>query len=151
MGNMRWLVIGVGAAALVGMFVLLRPDADPSPTGGSSPTPEITSTAIPEASPTGETPGPTATPSPGLDAFEIEVEEGRVEGPEQITVALGDRVAIEVESDVADHVHVHTYDVLRDIPAGRTVTISFKATIPGVFEIELEDAGVLLTRLEVTA
>jgi len=73
-----------------------------------------------------------------------------VTGPEQITVALGDRVVFEVESDVSDHVHVHTYDVLRDVPAGRKVNVSFEATIPGVFEIELEDAGLLLARLEVT-
>ena len=98
---------------------------------------------------TGETPEPTSTPS--LDAVEIEVEEGRVVGPGQVTVATGDRVAIEVESDVADHVHIHGYDVVREIAAGQKVTISFRATIPGVFEIELEDAGVLLTRLEVTA
>ena len=149
MGGKRLFFVAAGVAILVGLFVLLRPDADPSPTGTSSPTPAGTSSALPGDSPTAETPEPTATPS--LDAVEIEVEEGRVEGPEQITVALGDRVAIEVESDVADHVHVHTYDVLRDIPANRKVVISFKATIQGVFEIELEDAGVLLTRLEVTA
>ena len=148
MRNTRWLLIGLGAAVLVGLFILLRPDADSSPTGRSSPTPEATSTATPEATPTDQTPEPTASPTPA--AFEIEIEEGRVDGPQQIAVALGDRVAIEVESDVADHVHVHGYDVLRDIPADRTVTVSFKATIPGVFEIELEDAGLLLTRLEVT-
>jgi hypothetical protein len=145
----RGLLIGLGAAILIGLFLLLRPQADPAPTGANSPTPQITSTGTPGDSPPAETAEPTATPS--LDAVEIEVEEGRVEGPEQITVALDDRVAIEVESDVADHVHVHGYDLFRDIPADRKVTISFRAIIPGVFEIELEDAGVLLTRLEVTA
>ena len=142
----RWLLLAVAAAALVALFVLLRPDGDPAPTG--TPTPEATATGTSDPTPTDTTPEPTATPSP--DAVEIEVEEGRVEGPDRITAALGDRVVFEVESDVADHVHVHTYDVLRDIPAGRKVTVSFEATIPGVFEIELEDAGLLLTRLEVT-
>jgi hypothetical protein len=148
MGSRRLVLITAGVAVLIGLFVLLRPDGDPSPTGTTSPSPEITSTAIPDVTPTGESPVPTSTP--GQDAVEIEVEEGRVEGPDRITAALGDRVVFEVESDVADHVHVHTYDVLRDIPAGRKVTVSFEATIPGVFEIELEDAGLLLTRLEVT-
>lgn len=143
----RWLVIGLGAAALVGLFLLLRPDDDP--TSATSPTPPVTASPDTVPTTTGGTPEPTSTP--GLDAVEIEVEEGRVEGPDQITVATGDRVVMEVETDVADHVHVHGYDVLRDLPANQKVTISFRATIPGVFEIELEDTGVLLTRLEVTA
>lgn len=142
----RWLLIAAGAVALVGLFLLLRPDGDPTPQGtpGATASPDT-----PVATPSGPTVEPTTTPS--LDAVEIEVEEGRVEGPDQITVATGDRVAIEVESDVADHVHVHGYDLFRDVPADRKVTIAFRATIPGVFEIELEDAGLLLTRLEVTA
>lgn len=144
----RWLLITLGAAALVGLFLLLRPDADPEPTTSATPSPEVTTTVTPEPTSTGDSPEPTSSPT--QDAIEIEVEEGRVKGPGQITVALGERVAIEVESDVADHVHVHTYDVFRDIPADRKVVITFKATIPGVHEIELEDAGLLLTRLEVT-
>ena len=141
-------MIGFGAAALVGLFFLLRPDGEP--TSSSSPTaPATASPESPDSTATDGTPQPTSTPS--SDAVEIEVEEGRVEGPPQITVAAGDHVAIELESDVADHVHVHGYDVFRDVPADRKVTISFRATIPGLFDIELEDAGVLLTRLEVTA
>ena len=144
----RWLLIGLGAAVLVGLFLLLRPGDEPEPVGKATPSPDISATATPEPTVTGDSPESTSSPTP--DAIELEVEEGRVKGPGQITVALGERVAIEVESDVADHVHVHTYDILRDIPAGQKVTIAFKASIPGVFEIELEDAGLLLTRLEVT-
>jgi hypothetical protein len=59
-------------------------------------------------------------------------------------------VALEVEADVADHVHVHGYDILRDTEPGQKIRVSFRADIPGVFEIELEDAGLLLTMLEVT-
>jgi hypothetical protein len=56
---------------------------------------------------------------------------------------------ITVKSDVADHVHVHGYDVLRDVAAGGTARFDFKADIPGVFEIELEEAGVEVARLRV--
>lgn len=45
--------------------------------------------------------------------------------------------------------HVHGYDISRPLPAGETVPVSFKATIPGIFEIELEGSHVLLARLEV--
>ena len=145
----RLLVIGLGLAALVGLFLFLRPGSDPEPPATSSPTPTVMSTGSPEPTSTGDDVEPSSTTS--LDAVEFEVEEGRVEGPGQITVVTGERVSFEVESDIADSVHIHGYDILRGLPADRKVAISFEATIPGVFEVELEDAGVLLTRLAVTA
>ena len=134
------------AVILVLLFLLLRPEdvEEPVPTGTSTPSPEVTATL----EDTGGTPEPTSTPS--LDAVEIEVEEGRVEGPARITVAQGDRVAIEVKADVADEVHVHGYDVFADLSPDEEVLVEFRATIPGIFEIELEDAGLLLAQLEVT-
>lgn len=148
MGN-RWLLAGLGAAVLIGLFFLLRPGDQPTPTATVTPTPEVTVTETPEATPTGETPEPTSTPS--LDAVEIEIEEGRVEGPGRITVAQGDRVAIEVKADVSDEVHVHGYDVFANVSPDEEVVVEFRATIPGIFEVELEGAGLLLTQLEVTA
>jgi hypothetical protein len=58
------------------------------------------------------------------------------------TVDKGDRVVLVVTSDVGDHVHVHGYDIMRDIAAGGTARIRFRATLPGRFEVELEDRGV---------
>ena len=66
------------------------------------------------------------------------------------TVAKGDRVALVVTSDVADEVHVHGYDVSRDIAAGGTVRIRFKVTLPGRFEVELEERGVPIAELTVS-
>ena len=140
----RWLIVAAGAVILVALFVVLRPDA-PEPTGTA---PSATVIEVPDATPTAGQPTPTPTGS--LDAVEIEVEDGRVEGPQRITAALGKRVAIEVESDVADEVHVHGYDLTADVRPGSEVVLTFRATIPGVFEIELERSGILLSQLEVT-
>ena len=49
--------------------------------------------------------------------------------------------------DVADHVHLHGYDMLRDVAPGRPAQISFRATIPGRFEVELEDRGLQILDL----
>lgn len=65
------------------------------------------------------------------------------------SVDKGDRVAIVVKSDVADEVHLHGYDISRDVAAGGTVRIAFRATIPGRFEIELEERGVQIADLTV--
>ena len=61
----------------------------------------------------------------------------------------GDRVVVLVTSDVADHVHVHGYDLMRDVAPGAPARIAFPATIPGRFEIELEDRGVQIAELTV--
>jgi hypothetical protein len=60
---------------------------------------------------------------------------------------LGARVTLKVTSDVADEVHVHGYDRFADLKPKRTTTLSFKATSPGLYEVEAEDAGTLLAQL----
>ena len=145
---------------LVGLFLLLRPSDEPEPTATPSPTVTGTpATPSPTATPT---PEPTATETPtGQDALEveIEVEEGRVDvevedrrlpSPATIEVTQGQRVSLRVEADVTDEVHVHVYDLLADLTPGRRATITFRATIPGVIEVELEQAGMLLAQLEVS-
>jgi hypothetical protein len=44
---------------------------------------------------------------------EITVTDGEVSGPERVEIEQGQEVALVVESDVADEVHVHGYDLLR--------------------------------------
>jgi hypothetical protein len=65
------------------------------------------------------------------------------------TVAAGERVTIVVAADEADEVHVHGYDLASDVAPGSPASISFIADIPGAFEVELEDSGLLLFELEV--
>jgi hypothetical protein len=65
------------------------------------------------------------------------------------TVDKGDRVVLVVKSDVADEIHLHGYDVSRDVEAGGTVRLPFKATIPGRFEVELEARGVQIADITV--
>lgn len=59
-------------------------------------------------------------------------------GVADLTYNKGDRVRFKVESAVADEVHVHGYDLMRDVEAGGTIEFDFPASIEGVFEAELE-------------
>lgn len=61
-----------------------------------------------------------------------------VGGIAHINVNKGDRVRFTVTSDVADEVHVHGYDLHKDVAKGGTVSFDFPATIDGDFEAELE-------------
>jgi hypothetical protein len=61
-----------------------------------------------------------------------------VGGITDLTYKKGDQIHFKVKSAVADEVHVHGYDLMKDIKAGGTITYDFPATIEGVFEAELE-------------
>jgi hypothetical protein len=70
----------------------------------------------------------------------IVVKNGKpVGGIQQLTSNEGERVRFKVDSDVSDEIHVHGYDIMKDVEAGGSVSFDFPATIEGVFEAELED------------
>jgi plastocyanin len=72
-----------------------------------------------------------------------------VGGVKHITVNKGDRVRFTVQSDVADEIHVHGYDFMKDVPRGGKVGFDFPAKIDGEFEIELEKRGEQIADLTV--
>jgi hypothetical protein len=89
----------------------------------------------------------TATPeTPALPALtRIALRGGEVVGgPKTITVTKGDRVRIVVTADAHDDMHLHGYDIERDVEPGKPARFSFKANLEGQFELEshvAEDAG----------
>jgi len=91
----------------------------------------------------------TATPPPPT-TVRIRVVDGAPSGGiVREKIDQGDRVVIVVTSDVADEVHLHGYDVSRRVAVGGTVRLRFRATIPGRFEVELEERGVPIAELTV--
>ena len=88
------------------------------------------------------TPQPTATQNPEAPL----VTSGKVT---KLRFEQGDTVRFRVRSDVADEVHVHGYDLMKDVEPGKEITFSFPAEIAGIFEIELENAGQRIAQLRV--
>ena len=81
-------------------------------------------------------------------SIEVTVEGDEVSGDTEATVSTGTEVSIEVTSDAEDRIHVHGYDLYGEISDG-SGTVEFTADIPGVFEVELEEAGTVLLELTV--
>jgi hypothetical protein len=79
------------------------------------------------------------------------VSKGEVKGPRQLSAAVGEEVVFTVTADTADEVHVHGYDETFLVKPGQATTVRLKADIPGVFEVELEESGLQLTQLRVSA
>jgi hypothetical protein len=99
---------------------------------------------------TTETTVTTPPPPPKPTVVRIVVADGAPKGGiVRETVDKGDRVVLVVKSDVSDHVHLHGYDIMRDVSPGRTARLPFRATIPGRFEVELEDRGVQIADITV--
>jgi hypothetical protein len=81
----------------------------------------------------------------------IRVSGGRVEPPPgRVDIRQGQQVRLTVTSDRADEIHVHLYDLKRDVPAGGTATLQFTADVAGLAEVELEKAQKQLVQLVIT-
>ena len=61
----------------------------------------------------------------------------------------GETVRFRVRNDGPEHVHIHGYDIMKDIEPGKTANVAFKATITGIFEIEFEDSAQEIAELRV--
>ena len=143
-GSSRIVVLLVTAALLVVAFVVLAPKDD-EPAGGASGT--VTSTAPAQTTTTQAAPPP--APAPRYDT--VRVRAGKpVGGVKRIEIEKGERARIQVtSSDTEDEVHLHGYDLSKQLPAGGRVRFAFEADAEGIFELELERAGVQIAELVV--
>lgn len=123
-------------------------ETSPPTTATTTTEPETTNTT---PTTTDTTPTTTEEEPPGPIAVRVVVVKAAPKGGiVRETVKKGDRVVLTVRSDVADEVHLHGYDISRDVAAGGTARIRFRATVPGRFEVELEQRGVQIAQLTVT-
>lgn len=121
--------------------------ASPQPEPG--PTTDATATESP-GSPESPTPG--EQPSARRDVLVIEatISGGAVQtDSERVEVEHGKTVRLVILSDANDELHVHGYELKRQVAAGEELTLEFVADIPGVFEVELEETGLHLFELRV--
>jgi plastocyanin len=84
-----------------------------------------------------------AAPKPAVN--KIQIKGGKPAGGVQnFKVKKGDKVTIVVSADAHDVIHLHGYNIEKDIEPGKPATFEFTANIEGIFEIEshvAEDAG----------
>jgi hypothetical protein len=144
---MRLAFAGIAVAILILAVVLLsgnndsndeKPAAQETATATATETATAGATTTPEATET-PTPTPTVDPGPLLTGDKVV----------KIEVDKGDTVRFRARSPQDDEVHVHGYDLKKDLPANQTVSMSFKATIDGIFEIEFEEQGKQIASLRV--
>jgi len=141
----RLTFLGIAAVIAVVAIIVLTTGGGSDETAQDSANTSSEPTATPTATPSAEegqdpTPTPTPTPQPPL------LEAGKVT---KLRFDEGETVRFRVRSDSPEHVHIHGYDLMKDLEPGKTATISLKATITGIFEIELEDSAEQIGELRV--
>jgi hypothetical protein len=86
----------------------------------------------------------------GGDVPTIVVRDGEpVGGVQTLEYSAGEEIRFRVSSDAAEEIHVHGYDIAKDVPAGGTVEFDFPAELEGIYEAELEELGVQIIELRV--
>jgi len=93
-------------------------------------------------------PKPRIPPAP--TTCRIVVKNGEpVGGVQELEYSAGEQIRFRVTSDAAEEIHVHGYDIAKDVPAGGTVEFDFPAELEGIYEAELEELGVQIAELRI--
>jgi hypothetical protein len=147
----RSLALASSAVALFASGLVLASCGSDDEEAAPTETTITQSTQTVTATMTTETTTTTTQPEPaGPTVVRIAVVNGAPKGGiVRETVEKDDRVVLVVTSDVTDHIHLHGYDIMRDVAPGSPARLPFKATIPGRFEVELEDRGVPIADITV--
>jgi len=137
---------------IAGLFVLGWLVAGCGGNGGGEAASTTTAATTTTSATTATSTGDAATTTAGFAGklVQVRVAGGKVETAQRrVRVSRGDRVRIHVQSDQADEVHVHGFDLSEEVGPGKPATVEFTADLPGVWEVELENAKRKLFDLEV--
>jgi heme/copper-type cytochrome/quinol oxidase subunit 2 len=142
----RLLIVAAAIIVAAGLYLVLRPGDDDS---DATTTPTTTAATTTAGTTTGIVPQPPQPPSaPAAQQIRIVVRGGKpVGGVKNVTVTKGERVVIVITSDVEDELHLHGYNLKRDLTPGVTARLPFRATLNGTVEAELESRGIPLVRI----
>jgi hypothetical protein len=160
LSNLQRLAIVVGAiVVLVVAYVVISGGDDnktsdatqPAATQSTATTQSTETSAATDTSETGTGSTSTATePAPPPAPPTVRVVDAKPQGGiKKLEFDKGDQIRFRVVSDTADEIHVHGYDLMKDVAAGGSVTFSFKGSIDGRFVVELEDHKEQIAELDV--
>lgn len=132
----RWGLVALAVVVAVAAFLIAKPGGgdDNEPSSGTA-----GQTGL-EEPPTATAPSALKPPADGPEAAVIELTGHAAGEVSDITVKKGEQVRFVVRSDEPDQIHVHGYDIEKEVAPGSPARFSFPAEIEGVFEIESHEA-----------
>lgn len=124
MRRSRWLLIVAAVAVLAGMWQWLKPEA-------ALVMPASTSAELP------------------VQVFSLQWQAGTLIGDSRLQLRQGEKVRIELLSDVADELHLHGYNHQLPVRPQQLAKLEFIADTVGRFSLELHRSHRQLATLEV--
>jgi hypothetical protein len=127
--NARTAVIGVGLVVVaIVLFVVLGGDSGSDSSSDSS----------------------TSAEAGKVPTIVVNKQGEPVGGIADLTYKKGDQIHFKVEVPFEEEIHLHGYDVMKEVPkGGGTVTYDLPAELEGVFEAELEGRAEQIVELKV--
>jgi FtsP/CotA-like multicopper oxidase with cupredoxin domain len=145
--NARTAVLGVALVVVAVVLLIVLSGGDDSDSDTTTSGSAVNREA--EKGSGGAGKGAEAEPKPEVTTIVVGKDGKPVGGVAEIDVNKGDEVRFKVKSAIAEEIHVHGYDLMKDVPAGGTVTFEFPAELEGIFEAELEGQAEQILELRV--
>jgi len=118
--------------------------------GDDNATDAVTTTETATPATTTDTGSETTSTAPAAQVITIRVVGGQPRGGiQRPTIDQGDKVVLVVRTDSGEAVHLHGYNLEKEIVPGQPLRLPFTANIAGRFELELHPTDTLLAVLEV--
>jgi hypothetical protein len=150
LSNLQRIGIVVGAiVVLVVAYLVFSGGGDDNKTASQPAATSTQSTATTGGADTSSTATSTAPAAPPPPPTVRVVDAKPQGGIKKLNFNKGDQIRFKVVSDTADEIHVHGYDLMKDVPKNGSVTFSFKGSIDGRFVVELEGHGEQIAELDV--
>jgi|ThiBio_1000_plan_1041568.scaffolds.fasta_scaffold01206_16 hypothetical protein len=153
--DQRAILLGLGAVAAIALVVGLVLKA-----GSDEKTHDGTTTSVPKEGATqgaddvqktgGESEAEKTPTRKAPKITTIVVRDGEpVGGVADLDYGHGEQVRFRVTSDIGEEIHLHGYDISKEVKPGGSVTFDFPADLEGVFEVELEGQATQIAELTV--
>ena len=141
-GNQRIALLGLAAVVLVVGFVIAK-------SGSNDNTSSSDTTSTPAAVSTTNNGGTPAKPAAPAVQTVVVKNAKPVGGIKVLKFNKGGTIRFKVQSDTADEIHFHGYDIGKEVEAGGSVSFNVPAKIDGKFEVELENHNEQIASVEV--
>ena len=141
-GNQRIALLGLAAVVLVVGFVIAK-------SGSNDNTSSSDTTSTPAAVSTTNNGGTPAKPAAPAVQTVVVKNAKPVGGIKVLKFNKGGTIRFKVQSDTADEIHFHGYDIGKEVEAGGSVSFNVPAKIDGQFEVELENHKEQIASVEV--
>ena len=144
------LVLAAGLAACGSDAGSTSGTSSSGPSGPATSGAPSSSPSSPSSSSDASSSSDSSSSTPTQRTIAVTVRGNRVTpAPRTVELKVGETITLEVTSDHADQLHVHGFDIEKELPAGTPVRVELTGESPGVYEVETHEPSLRLLKIAV--